>query len=186
MTLYNYKQYWNEKGKTNAEKWNYEKRKFLLNKLKELKFKTVLELGCGNGELSGLIKFFNCHLTGLDISEDRIKLNKFLDEKLECDVFDYTDKTKFDLVISSHFLLHIEPDKIKQVIKKMIDYSKRYVLFLEPDPNIDLGKWEYYNFEHDYFKLLECLSENFTFTGGPKNIGIFIIDKKMKDGYEFD
>ena len=186
MTLYDYKQYWSEKGKKPAEKWNYEKRKFLLNKLKELKFKTVLELGCGNGELSSLIKFFNCHLTGLDISKDRIKLNKSLDKNLHYDVFDYSDKTKFDLVICSHFLLHIEPDKVKQVIEKMIDYSNKYVLFLEPDPNTNLGKWEYYNFQHDYFKLLDTFNQSYSFTSGPKNIGIFIIDKKTDIAYEFD
>ena len=186
MTLYDYKQYWAEKGKKPAERWNYEKRKFLLNKLKELKFKTVLELGCGKGELSSLIKFFNCHLTGLDISKDRIKLNKFLDKKLQCDVFDYSDETKFDLVICSHFLLHIEPDKVKQIIKKMIDSSNRYVLFLEPDPNANLGKWEYYNFQHDYFMILDALNQNYTFIAGPKIIGIFVLDKKANNGYEFD
>lgn len=186
MTLYDYKQYWSEKGKTPADKWNYEKRKFLLNKLKELKFKTVLELGCGDGQLSSLIQLFNCHLTGLDISSNRIELNNSLDKKLECDIFDYNDKKRFDLVTCSHFLLHIKPDKIKQIIKKMIGYSNRYVLFLEPDPNANLGKWEYYNFQHDYFMILDALNQNYTFTGGPKNIGIFIMDKKTNNGYEFD
>lgn len=180
--MYNYKNYWEIKGREKAEEWNSIKRQFLLNELKQLKFKTVLELGCGDGQLSSLIKNFNCNLTGLDISKHRIESNQFLDKKIQLDIFDFNNEKKYDLIICSHFLLHIEPRNIKQVIKKMINLSKRYIVFLEPDPQIDLGNWEYYNFQHDYFSVLENLNENFSFISGPKNIGIFIIDR-MDNGW---
>ena len=151
---YNYERFWEIRGQTPAEPFDDTKQNLILDILKDIDYLTVLEFGCGNGELSQLIKKKNCHLTGVDISEDRLQMNTDIDGKVLTDITKDILLPVADLVICSHFLLHIKPDDLENVIKKMLKYSSKYVIFIEPNPKVDLGKWEYYNFQHDYDNLL--------------------------------
>lgn len=155
MTVYNYKDYWRERTKTPDAIFNLKKQKDIENILTQLKFNTVLEPGCGSGQFSQIIKKFDCKLTGVDISNKRIKNNKFIDVGFEMNFINWLSHDKFDLVTCSHFLLHIKPEHINQVIKNIKSISKKHILFIEPHIIENLGKWQYYNFQYDYDKLMD-------------------------------
>ena len=175
MKNYNYLEYWNERGKTPADVWPPEKSVYVSNVLGKLDFNTVLELGCGDGQLSKIIRFFDCELTGLDISPDRLESNKFLHGAINSNFIDFTSTALFDLVICSHFLLHIKPKDLDNVFKKMLWHAKKYIMIIEPAPNQNLGQWEYYNFEHDINKLTEKLNTEYYSIGD--RIGLWLIRK---------
>ena len=161
MPKYKYDSFWEIRGQEPAAPFDDTKKQLIRDILKDIDYLTVLEFGCGNGELSQLIKEKNCHLTGVDISEDRLQMNTDIDATILQDVTkDYLFPVS-DLVICSHFLLHIKPEDINQVLEKMLKYSSKYVIFIEPNPSAKLGEWEYYNFQHDYTSLLVELGLSF-------------------------
>ena len=82
---------------------------------------------------------------------------------------------KFDLVICSHFLLHIKPADLEKVFDNMLKLSKKYIMIIEPAPNQNLGQWEYYNFEHDINKLTKKLNREYYQIGD--KIGLWLIRK---------
>lgn len=78
---------------------------------------------------------------------------------------------KYDLICCSHFLLHIKPEDISKVIDKMLKLGKQLVI-IEPNPLVNLGEWEYYNFKHDYKSLLK----DFKLVQINKIVGAFILE----------
>ena len=151
---YKYESYWELKGQEPASPFDNTKKTLIRDILKDIDYLTVLELGCGDGQLSQIIKERPCHLTGVDISEDRLQMNNDVDAKLLLDVTKESFFPVSDLIICSHFLLHIKPLDLDNVLDKMLKYSSKYVIFIEPNPLAKLGEWEYYNFQHDYDKIL--------------------------------
>ena len=153
---YKYESFWEIKGQEPAQPFEETKRTLIRHILKDIDYTTVLEFGCGDGQLSNLIKENECHLTGVDISEDRLQMNNDIDAKLLLNIAN-TDSLfpVSDLVICSHFLLHILPEDIEDVFSKMCKYSSKYIIFIEPNISAIPEEWEYYNFKHDYQKLAE-------------------------------
>ena len=154
MPKYDYIRYWEIKGQEPAAIFDNTKKALIRQILKDIDYRNVLEFGCGDGQLSQIIKEKSCHLTGVDISEDRLQMNNDIDSKLLLDVTKESFFPVSDLVICSHFLLHIKPEDIKNVIEKMLNYSSKYIIFIEPNPCVKLGEWEYYNFQHEYNSIL--------------------------------
>lgn len=161
MPKYKYESFWDEKGQEPAAPFDETKKNLIRNILKDIDYSTVLEFGCGDGQLSSLIKEKSCHLTGVDISEDRLQMNNDVDAKILNDITKESFYPVSDLIICSHFLLHIKPEHIKETLEKMLKYSSKYVIFIEPNPLAKLGEWEYYNFQHDYNSLLVELGLSF-------------------------
>lgn len=151
---YKYDSFWEIRGQDPAAPFDDTKKNMIRDILKDIDYTTVLEFGCGNGELSSLIKEKECHLTGVDISEDRLQMNTDIHAKVLQDVTKDYFYPVSDLVICSHFLLHIKPQDIESVLDKMCKYSSKYVIFIEPNPTAKLGEWEYYNFQHEYNSML--------------------------------
>ena len=87
-------------------------RKAILFK-KELKNKSILEIGCGRG--SFIISAFNSYnlkkITGLDVSlPSDILINKYADiEFIKMDVIDFDLSYKYDIVYSNHVFEHMAP-----------------------------------------------------------------------------
>lgn len=150
-TLYDYKEYWGNKGLSPADKWTDKKIKIVENIIKKLDFETVLELGCGDGQFTKLLKKYGRFITGLDMSEARIERNEFIDVAINKNVLDF-QFSDYDLICCSHFLLHVKPQDVKRVIQSIKEHAK-YIILVEPHPLKDFGEWEYYNFKHEYKKL---------------------------------
>ena|SRR3990167_7700800 len=179
---YDYTEYWNERGQTPAATFSPDKRHFIDCYLQKLEFNSVLEIGCGNGELTEII-FMSKPVAyiGIDLSEDRLKLHKvrFQRSVIQADITKdlAVNLPLADLVICSHTLLHIKPEHIKDVIKNMVAHAAKHIIFFETNPAKDLGEWEYYNFNHDYESICKELGYTVKFTRFDYLTGIYHIDK---------
>ena len=132
----------------------------LLELLKKLEFKSVLELGCGFGRVTNLImnNFDVEEYVAVDMSPEQLhnaqchihsKKIKFV----RADITQLPDKImnmKFDLVIATEVLMHIRPEDIASVIRTMVLLSKKHVVNVDYFDNEELMP---HNFKHDYPKL---------------------------------
>ena len=97
--------------------------------------KSIIEFGCNIGlnlkALNALLP--KCNLTGVEINKNACK---FLHEWGKCDVvnesiFDYNWKQRYDLSMIKGVLIHINPEMLNNVYKKLYDSSNRYILIAE-------------------------------------------------------
>jgi len=101
----------------------------------------IIDLGCGTGNLGAKAKecYPNAHLTCLDISENMIKMAKTKFEKYPDTVFWHGDIRKFDYskkydaVISSMALHHVEGNEKIKFYKKLHKALKHGGVFLNMD-----------------------------------------------------
>lgn len=108
--------------------------------LKDIKFKNVMEAGCGEGYVSDFVyrNYRNLHIDSFDISEKVINQAKkdfpYINfstgsiYKIECE-----DNT-YDLVIASEVLEHLEEPQ--RALKELMRISKRYILLSVPNEPI--------------------------------------------------
>jgi SAM-dependent methyltransferase len=177
---YNPSEYWHERGKVYKKNFRYDKNKrlqeeFLITQLNGISgsFKSVLELGCGFGRITKLLltNYSNINeYLAIDISSDQIENAKTLlsstklpnELKLDFLVSDIQslklDK-EYDLVILSEVLLHILPTEIDSIIKKLISWSKKYIInidwYEDHPPRIQAR----HNFIHQYEALYKKYTE---------------------------
>jgi 2-polyprenyl-3-methyl-5-hydroxy-6-metoxy-1,4-benzoquinol methylase len=157
--------YWKKHGKSYFPNFNYnddfkKQEKEFLGELRRIKFQSVLEYGCGFGRITKLINenFKPINYTAFDISVDQLNnAQKFCD----CDNVDFRVSTiedfepdqKYDLVIGSEVLMHVKPENIENNIKKIVGWSKKYILSI--DVTYTKGVLANHNFIHPYKKLYE-------------------------------
>lgn len=180
MKTYEPQQYWSIKGKEPADPFPIPKKIKILEALSSLKFDSVLELGCGDGQLTKIITdyFKPKRYLAVDLSADRLaKLEIPNIEKKQADILNFETVEKFDLVISSHLLLHIEPHNIKKAIQTMYHYSKKYCVNIDPINFSIPGNWAYYNFPHDYFALWYEIVDSLRFHQIEDKVGLWLIRK---------
>jgi len=185
---YEYLKFWKERGKRPADKWSLDKGALVQRILYALKFNTVLEFGCGNGEFTKILYSFPLEeYTGVDISKERLGLLEDNLQTLEIKynlynekVQDFKSEKKYDLVCCSHFLLHQKPEDIKYMLGKMIFLSNRYIVFIEPIKGRIKGEWQFYNFEHDYIKILDELGYYADWFEVEENVALYNVLKKGK------
>lgn len=102
----------------------------LLKKAKIQKSSSVLEIGCGDGALCGLIyKKYACDLTGVDPSADGIRFSREMFDRhkfkgtfnvSEGYRFDYPDG-KFDIVVLADVIEHLQqPELMLQEIQRLL------------------------------------------------------------------
>lgn len=83
----------------------------------------VLDVGCGEGFISEILVKNGCHVTGIDCSAEAIKqASRLPGEYLKIDLFRYSPKKKFDWVICSEVLEHLDSDRL--ALKLMYSWLK--------------------------------------------------------------
>ena len=96
---------------------------------------TIIELGCNVGlNLSVLNKIGFKNLTGLEINKSAFSIAKknnpnisFINSSIE----DFEVTKTFDLVYTAGVLIHINPDTLPLIIKKIDKLSKKYIFGFE-------------------------------------------------------
>ena len=107
--------------------------------------KTVLDLGCGTGELAQIFKDRGFNVTGSDLSEKMLEFTKQKGvDTIKIDCYDI-DKSGiiFDAIFSMNCLLHIPMKDINTILSKIKLIMKNHGLFY-------LGLWAGNDFEGIY------------------------------------
>lgn len=150
-----------------AEKFNDENRNFWFKRLKIKDGMKVLEVGCGGGLYTNMIKKYypNCEVYGIDIDENHIKFAKSKSKELKLNVkysvadiksLPFKDEY-FDLVFSHTVVEHVEFNDFineqKRVLKKnrnlvimrvdMVKKNDKPFMYLEDEINELYGKMKF-------------------------------------------
>ncbi|MBF0096741.1 MAG: methyltransferase domain-containing protein [Magnetococcales bacterium] len=104
------------------------------------RWSTVLDLGANRGLNAVAIKrlFPGTHMTSVEINKTAAShLRKLADEVHECSILDFEPPRQYDLVMITGVLIHINPDALPIVYRKMEQAAKRFVLisdYYNPTP----------------------------------------------------
>jgi len=155
---YDEKRYWEKR----ADSWNQQaqvdkvKKDKLRGIIQSLSFKSVLDVGCGNGRFVSM--FDGKEYAGFDISkrlieicEDRYPDKHFFISSVEDLTYHDTNNVdgKVDLIFCYTTLEHVPPEYIGQAVEALKKVGKN-MLLIEPKDFIPAGN---YCFNHDYKKL---------------------------------
>jgi len=95
----------------------------------------ILEMGCNVGmNLRALRSLLpSCKLTGIEINEEAAKiLREWGEAEVVVDsVLDVTLDTTYELTFTKGLLIHINPDYVNEVYKRLYEYSTKYILIAE-------------------------------------------------------
>jgi 2-polyprenyl-3-methyl-5-hydroxy-6-metoxy-1,4-benzoquinol methylase len=87
---------------------------------------SVLDIGCGNGDLLSYIswKHPNCRLQGIDISSEAVKTTSqkgFKALELDINNVNFDEMNEFDYIIMAEFIEHMQnPEKLLFELKKIL------------------------------------------------------------------
>lgn len=168
--------------------------KELINKIKKLKVKSILDAGCGNGDLLIALRKsgFAGLLTGIDLSKGMLKsgIRQNSREKLgikfivaDAEKLPFKDKS-FDLVISKHMLYHLpNPQKGVNEMYRCLKNNGFLMITLNSKKDLPLVK-ECGRFVCKKYKLTEVFgSELVNVENVRKFLKSFtVIDVKFKEG----
>jgi SAM-dependent methyltransferase len=178
---YNPSEYWHERGKVYQKNFRYDDNKrlqeeFLIDYLNVISgtFKSVLELGCGFGRITKLLLSNYSNITeylAVDISPHQIENAKSLlssmnlSDKVKLD-FMVSDiqslnlDKKYDLVILSEVLLHILPNEIDSIIKKLLSLSNKNIINIDWYEDNPPEEHAPHNFIHQYETLYKRYTDS--------------------------
>lgn len=142
------KDYW----ETRANCWNEIEEKYhtqtldkksVLKQLHQLKPKSILDVGCGNGNWAKIIKeeFPNIDYLGVDISEKMVKIARRNCPDMKFQIGDIRNlklNKKFDLIFSFTSILHIPSEDMERTIRSLSEISKK-ILMIEPVKEAERG-----------------------------------------------
>jgi len=165
--------YWSNRKidwiKSYTDTWNHPHRNLFVSKLKQIRWQSLLEVGCASGpNLVRIAKDFpNADLGGIDINPEAIatidqifknskKFGWFRVNSVE-DIMMSDQST--DIVISDMALIYIGPTKIKKALSEMYRVARNGIIICEfhsTNPFIRLAQRikTGYNL-HNYKKLLD-------------------------------
>ena len=172
---YNQNEYWSGKGgKTHydesikqADDTTIMVEEFLINFLKKIEFKTVLDVACGYGRYIKIVNenFNVIDYHGIDISKDQIKKAKeYCSNNIRLKITSlesFNPGRHFDLVFAANILLHVKPIDIEYFVNRIIALSNKNVIVMDMGDSYqyEVRKQNYSNytrcFAHDLFNLFE-------------------------------
>lgn len=160
-------EYWNDKLRyiqdSRVELWNSDYMEFLIQKVWKIEKKVdVLDVGCGNGYLAGLMMPFlpeGSTYTGIDISDVMIREAKRIYADVNYPItficknaYEYHEKEKYDMVVCQAFLRELSrPEKALRI---MIDSLKTEGLIVCIEVNRELDNAGTYIEGLDYASIL--------------------------------
>lgn len=96
---------------------------------------SILELGCNTGNMIRILKDMGfTDITGLDINEEAIDtISKEFPQYsfIHSSIESLQIQRKYDLVYTSGVLVHIHPDNLDRIIRKIKLLSRKYIFGLE-------------------------------------------------------
>ena len=113
------------------EAWND-----ILKKINKSELNHILECGCNVGRnINFLNKTLpNAELSVIEISDEALKItkNKYkIYKDFNGPILDCKFKSEFDLVFTMGVLIHINPEQLIDHMRKMYNFSKKYILIGE-------------------------------------------------------
>jgi predicted TPR repeat methyltransferase len=154
--MQNYSDYFNYRNIDAGFYSDYKIPKYLLKELPDNKEAKILDIGCGFGmTLSALADLGYRNIKGIDISETAVNycVDKGIDVEY-ADIHQYcnTSKTKFDFIIMSHVLEHIEKSEtistLKNIRTLLLDEAGSLCIMV-PNAQSNTGSyWAYEDFTH--------------------------------------
>lgn len=131
---------------------------YLMKILPSDKDANILDIGCGFGQtLKALRDKGYTNLKGIDINDESItrckKINLDVTKVEDITSYSNINKKKFDFIIMSHVLEHIEKDKmidnLKAIRSMLSDKGKYCVMVPNAQSNTD-SYWRFEDFTHHY------------------------------------
>ena len=113
-----------------------ERNLYVIKKIKELKIKSLIDVGCGSGDLSFEASKILRKSLGIDFSENMIRLakKKFKKKNLQYEnisIFNYKPNKNFDCISANGFIEYLSLSDIKKffnMANNMLN-SKGYIIF---------------------------------------------------------
>lgn len=137
--------------------------KIVIEFLKNKKFNSILEIGCGTGRYTKILSsMFNPETyLAIDISQKQIEnareYVKNEKARFECvRIQDFKSEKKYELVFASEVLMHIDFKDIEKAIEKLVSLSSNLLVTIDWFNEKMIGKSNLgYCFMHDYRTLLK-------------------------------
>lgn len=163
--IYSYLQY-DEKRYWERRAWNWQKEagEYPMHDKKILPwikgFKSVLDVGCGDGKWSRFFTEHGLKYSGCDISEKMIELAKENYPKEHFFVSSVEELSKHlgykeDLLFLNTVLQHVRPENIEKAVSELKRVGRKMIL-IEPT---DFEERNDYCFVHEYTKLFKVLKK---------------------------
>lgn len=143
---------------------HYAARLLLEQGLKQIKFNSILEVGCGTGDNLDYIKklYPSATVVGCDYSKKQIDCASQY-QGIQFDIADAGklpyESNSFDVVVTIGCLAHIPPSHILNCTKELQRVSKNYLFLFEEDKQFtnpltyEISSRSGWHFYHDYEKL---------------------------------
>lgn len=103
-----FEEMYQQENVANFDSWHQEdsrqlNRKIALDMLDQFNFNTILDIGCGKGALTHLLKKRNNRVIGVDISPTAIEVARSRFPDINFDAVDVSDLDAFDVFINNNY-----------------------------------------------------------------------------------
>lgn len=185
---YHAKRFWDKWAKTFMnDPWQvaiHPQHEWLLEKLRELSPKSILEVGCGFGRNVKFLRdsnFLSKTIVGVDISKamlDKAKVylqdNKIKLIQSSADNIPFENKS-FDCVFTHGLLMHVASQNIDKSLSEIVRVAKKNIILIEQN----YGGNEY-TFIHNYKSLLKKYPVNIIEYNHDTKLGLDLIYVKVR------